>query len=84
MKLQIILIFITVNSCFAQFPENLEKFQQFVLDSINTFTEEIQFLKTENSDKDTRIQILEEKVQTSQTESQLQKEEIQKLAHSDF
>ena len=78
MTLQIFLILLTAYGCLAQ--ENAENFHESILNKINTLTNEVQFLKRENSNKEIRIQVLEGKVNIFQLESQLQKDMIQKLS----
>ena len=76
--LRLFLILLTAYSCLAQ--ENAENFPQSILNKINILTNEVQFLKRENSNKEIRIQVLEGKVNIFQLESQLQKDTIQKLS----
>ena len=78
MTLRVFLPLLTVYSCLAQ--ENAENFHESILNKINTLTNEVQFLKRENSNKEIRIQVLEEKVNIFQLESKLQKDTIQKLS----
>ena len=78
MTLQIFLILLAAHGCLAQ--ENAENFHESILNKINTLTNEVQFLKRENSNKEIRIQVLEGKVNIFQLESQLQKDMIQKLS----
>ena len=78
MTLQIFLILLTAYGCLAQV--NAEDFQASILNKINSLTDEVQFLKRENSNKEIRIQVLEGKVNIFQLESQLQKDTIQKLS----
>ena len=62
--------------CFAE--ENSEIYAP-ILQKIDFLTNEVQFLKKENSNKEERIQILEGKVNIFELESQIQKETIMKL-----
>ena len=78
MTLRVFLTLLTVYGCLAL--ENAENFQESILNKINTLTNEVQFLKRENSNKEIRIQVLEGKVNIFQLESQLQKDIIQKLS----
>ena len=47
---------------------------------IEILTNEVQFLKRENSDNEIRLQVLEEKVNFFELESQIQKDKIIKLS----
>ena len=76
--LRLFLILLTAYCCLAQ--ENAENFPESILNEINILTNEVQFLKRENSNKEIRIQVLEGKVNIFQLESQLQKDTIQKLS----
>ena len=78
MTLRVFLTLLTVYGCLAQ--ENAENFHESILNKINTLTNEVQFLKRENSNKEIRIQVLEGKVNIFQLESQLQKDTIHKLS----
>ena len=60
--------------------ENSENFQNNILKEISNLTKEIQLLKTDNIDKEVRVQTLEEKVNISQLQLQIQDETIKKLS----
>ena len=78
MTLQVFITLLTAYGCLAH--ENAENFHESILNKINTLTNEVQFLKRENFNKEIRIQVLEGKVNIFQLESQLQKDMIQKLS----
>lgn len=60
--------------------ENSENFQNNILKEISNLTKEIQLLKTDDIDKEVRVQALEEKVNISQLQLQIQDETIKKLS----
>ena len=75
---QVFLTLLLAYECLTQ--EKTEKFNESILQKIDILTNEVQFLKRENSDKEIRIQVLEEKVNVFELESQIQKETIIKLS----
>ena len=78
MKPQTLFVFLMAYGCFAD--ENPEIYGP-ILQKIDILTNEVQFLKRENSNKELRIQILEGKVNLFELESQIQKETIVKLTN---
>ena len=78
MTLQTLFVLLMAYGCLAE--ENSEIFGP-ILQKIDILTNEVQFLKRENSNKELRIQILEGKVNVFELESQIQKETIVKLTN---
>ena len=74
----VILALLAAYCCMAQ--ENSENFQNNILKEISNLTKEIQLLKTDDIDKEVRVQALEEKVNISQLQLQIQDETIKKLS----
>ena len=74
----VVLALLAVYCCMAQ--ENSENFQNNILKEISNLTKEIQLLKTDDIDKEVRVQALEEKVNISQLQLQIQDETIKKLS----
>ena len=74
----VILALLPAYYCMAQ--ENSENFQNNILKEISNLTKEIQLLKTDDIDKEVRVQALEEKVNISQLQLQIQDKTIKKLS----
>ena len=78
MTLLRLFVLLMAYGCLAE--ENSEIFGP-ILQKIDILTNDVQFLKRENSNKELRIQILEGKVNVFGLESQIQKETIEKLVN---